>query len=138
MESTSWASAMDAPTKPANDENKVIETNITSSIDKLSISSKKKVVKKLLSDQDEPLLAENPDRFVLFPIKYDNIWEMYKKHEASFWTAEEIDLSQDTKDWSKIERSQKIANFVDTGTYHVFASWRCWETLRLAVSILFG
>ena len=107
MESTSWASAMDAPTKPANDENKVIETNITSSIDKLSISSKKKVVKKLLSDQDEPLLAENPDRFVLFPIKYDNIWEMYKKHEASFWTAEEIDLSQDTKDWSKMKDDER-------------------------------
>jgi ribonucleoside-diphosphate reductase beta chain len=47
----------------------------------------------------ELLLAENEERFVLFPIKYHKIWDMYKKHEASLWTAEEIDLSQDTKDW---------------------------------------
>lgn len=48
----------------------------------------------------EPILAENKDRFVLFPIKYNDIWEFYKKSEASFWTAEEIDLSQDLTDWN--------------------------------------
>ncbi len=47
----------------------------------------------------EPILEENKDRFVLFPIKHKNIWEMYKKAEASFWTAEEIDLSSDMTDW---------------------------------------
>lgn len=47
----------------------------------------------------EPILVENKDRFVLFPIKHKNIWEMYKKAEASFWTAEEIDLSADMTDW---------------------------------------
>lgn len=47
----------------------------------------------------EPMLAENPDRFVLFPIKYDTIWEWYKKSVASFWTAEEVDLTQDINDW---------------------------------------
>ncbi len=47
----------------------------------------------------EPLLAENPGRFVLFPIKYDTIWDWYKKSVASFWTVEEVDLSQDTSDW---------------------------------------
>lgn len=47
----------------------------------------------------EPILKENPDRFVLFPIQYQDIWEMYKKAEASFWTAEEIDLAQDLNDW---------------------------------------
>lgn len=47
----------------------------------------------------EPILAENPDRFVLLPIKYPEIWEWYKKAEASFWTAEEIDLVQDLQDW---------------------------------------
>ena len=41
----------------------------------------------------EPILAENKNRFVLFPIKYPQIWKMYKKAEASFWTAEEIDLA---------------------------------------------
>lgn len=47
----------------------------------------------------EPLLEENPNRFVLFPIKHDDIWSFYKKSEASFWTAEEIDLHQDLSDW---------------------------------------
>lgn len=47
----------------------------------------------------EPILQENKDRFVLFPIKHSRIWEMYKKAEASFWTAEEIDLSFDLNDW---------------------------------------
>ncbi|KAI9641678.1 Ribonucleotide-diphosphate reductase (RNR), small subunit [Ciborinia camelliae] len=51
-------------------------------------------------EADEPLLQENPNRFVLFPIKYHEIWQMYKKAEASFWTAEEIDLSKDLHDWS--------------------------------------
>jgi len=46
----------------------------------------------------EPLLAENPNRFVLFPIQNPEVWEFYKKAEASFWTAEEIDLSQDQTD----------------------------------------
>lgn len=50
---------------------------------------------------EEPILKENKDRFVLFPIQHDDIWKFYKKAEASFWTAEEIDLSQDLKDWSE-------------------------------------
>ncbi|KAL5115550.1 Ribonucleotide-diphosphate reductase (RNR), small subunit [Pleosporales sp. CAS-2024a] len=49
----------------------------------------------------EPILQENPNRFVLFPIKYHDVWQMYKKAEASFWTAEEIDLSKDLHDWNK-------------------------------------
>lgn len=49
--------------------------------------------------QVEPILQENKDRFVLFPIKHHDIWEWYKKSEASFWTAEEIDLHSDLKDW---------------------------------------
>lgn len=47
----------------------------------------------------EPILEENKDRFVLFPIRHRALWEMYKKAEASFWTAEEIDLSPDLNDW---------------------------------------
>lgn len=57
--------------------------------------------------QDEVLLRENPGRFVLFPIKYDVIWEFYKKHQASFWTAEEIDLSADGKDWEKLTDNER-------------------------------
>ncbi|KAK0961695.1 Ribonucleotide-diphosphate reductase (RNR), small subunit [Friedmanniomyces endolithicus] len=52
-------------------------------------------------DTTEPILRENAQRFVLFPIKYHEIWQMYKKAEASFWTAEEIDLSKDLHDWNK-------------------------------------
>ena len=44
-------------------------------------------------DVNEPILQENKQRFVLFPIKHPQVWEMYKKAEASFWTAEEIDLA---------------------------------------------
>ncbi len=53
-----------------------------------------------MSATNEPILIENKDRFVLFPIKHRDIWEMYKKAEASFWTAEEIDLSADLTDWA--------------------------------------
>eukprot|EP00742_Colponemidia_sp_Colp-10_P008118 GILJ01008763.1.p1 GENE.GILJ01008763.1~~GILJ01008763.1.p1 ORF type:complete len:345 (-),score=79.80 GILJ01008763.1:109-1143(-) len=55
----------------------------------------------------EPILAENPGRFVLFPIKYPKIWEMYKKAEASFWTAEELDLSADLKDWERLTHNER-------------------------------
>ncbi|PTS96305.1 ribonucleoside-diphosphate reductase [Flavobacterium sp. HMWF030] len=50
--------------------------------------------------QVEPILQENKSRFVIFPIKHHDIWEWYKKMEASFWTAEEIDLHQDLTDWN--------------------------------------
>jgi len=52
-------------------------------------------------NQLEPLLQENPNRFVLFPIKYHDIWMMYKQAEASFWTAEEVDLSHDVAHWKE-------------------------------------
>jgi len=51
--------------------------------------------------QMEPLLMENPRRFVILPIQYGDIWQMYKKAEASFWTAEEVDLSKDIVDWEE-------------------------------------
>ena len=46
----------------------------------------------------EPILQENKDRFVIFPIEHHDLWEWYKKCEACFWTAEEIDLHQDLTD----------------------------------------
>jgi len=55
----------------------------------------------------EPLLKENPNRFVLFPIQYADIWSMYKKAEASFWTAEEIDLQSDLSDWDRLSKDEK-------------------------------
>jgi ribonucleoside-diphosphate reductase beta chain len=53
----------------------------------------------MTTTMEEPILQENKDRFVLFPISHQDIWQMYKKAEASFWTAEEIDLSSDLYDW---------------------------------------
>lgn len=50
--------------------------------------------------QQEPILVENPNRFVIFPIQHNDIWQFYKNSEASFWTAEEIDLVQDLDDWN--------------------------------------
>jgi len=55
----------------------------------------------------EPLLTEEKNRFVLFPIQYDEIWKMYKQHVASFWTAEEIDLTQDLTDWETLSPDEK-------------------------------
>ena len=86
----------------------------------------KKEVKK--SEQQEPLLKDNPQRyifailyliyswltfdldlyrFVILPIQYDDIWKMYKKAMASFWTAEEIDLASDLSDWAKLKDDEK-------------------------------
>lgn len=58
-------------------------------------------------DNREILLKENPDRFVILPIHYPQIWEMYKKHQASFWTAEEIDLAGDAKDWNNMTDGER-------------------------------
>merc|ERR1712079_655030 len=55
----------------------------------------------------DPLLRENPQRWVMFPLHFPEVWEMYKKHEASFWTAEEIDLSQDNKDWEGLSDNER-------------------------------
>lgn len=56
----------------------------------------------------EPILMENKNRFVLFPIQHQDLWEWYKKQEASIWTAEEIDLSQDLNDWNnKLNDSER-------------------------------
>lgn len=58
-------------------------------------SDKENMRKKKMFNKDiEPLLQENPRRFVIFPIQYHDIWTMYKKAEASFWTVEEVDLSK--------------------------------------------
>ncbi len=55
----------------------------------------------------EILLQENKERFVLLPIKYPKVWEMYKTHEAGFWTAEEIDLHPDLKDWERLNDDER-------------------------------
>lgn len=59
----------------------------------------------------DPMFAENPNRFVIFPIQEHDVWSMYKKAVASFWTVEEIDLSQDHNDWEKLSPNEK--NFIE-------------------------
>jgi ribonucleoside-diphosphate reductase beta chain len=56
---------------------------------------------------EELILKENKDRFVLFPIVHHDIWKFYKQAEARFWTAEEIDLSQDLKDWANLNNGER-------------------------------
>lgn len=57
--------------------------------------------------QNEPLLTPDDNRFVAFPIQYNDIWEMYKKQVNCFWRAEEIDLSKDLDDWKKLTEDEK-------------------------------
>ena len=59
------------------------------------------------SEKEEFLLKENKDRFTLFPIKHTDIWKAYKKAEASFWTAEEMDLSKDPNDWEGLTENEQ-------------------------------
>jgi len=59
----------------------------------------KEEARKVEGEWVEPICRNDPSRFVLFPMKHPDLWEMYKRHEASFWTAEEVDLSQDMGDW---------------------------------------
>ncbi|KAI4378886.1 hypothetical protein MLD38_016308 [Melastoma candidum] len=61
----------------------------------------------LEEEEEEPILKEQKQRFCMFPIRYRQLWEMYKKAEASFWTAEEVDLSQDVQHWEKLNDSEK-------------------------------
>merc|ERR1712242_122584 len=98
-----------------------IQTKMTlTSIENLSISANKEnntVTNKSkelhdyepekVAEKEEPLLKENPSRFVILPIQYDSIWKMYKKAMASFWTAEEVDLGQDLKDWDRLKDEEQ-------------------------------
>ncbi|ORY96677.1 ribonucleoside-diphosphate reductase small chain [Syncephalastrum racemosum] len=78
----------------------MMHSEVTNPLSTLSL--KESSIKKPLTnaaDEEEEILKENPRRFCLFPINYHEVWQMYKKAVASFWTAEEIDLSKDQNDW---------------------------------------
>lgn len=55
----------------------------------------------------EKILKENPGRFVIFPIEHNDIWEYYQQHQAAFWTAEEVDLTDDIRDWNKLSENEQ-------------------------------
>lgn len=59
-------------------------------------------------DQEEPFLVENPNRFVIFPLNYHDIWAFYKKAVACFWTVEEVDLAKDMADWEKLDGNERF------------------------------
>jgi hypothetical protein len=59
-------------------------------------------------DANEPMLQENASRFVIFPIKHHDLWLMFKKSQASFWTAEEIDLAHDMNDWEGLKPDEQF------------------------------
>jgi len=82
-------------------------TSSTNEITRKIIISEHKLAELEGHHVPEPLLQVNPNRFVLFPIQDKEIWDMYKKAEASFWTAEEIDLASDLKDWKSLSKNER-------------------------------
>ena len=58
--------------------------------------------------EQEFLLNEEENRYVIFPIQHDQFWKMYKQAEANFWTTEELDLSKDFNDWKKLTKNELI------------------------------
>ena len=75
------------------------------SIDALALDND--VEEKVVPTLPEPLLTENEDRFVIFPIQHTDLWKKYKDHIAVFWTPEEIDLSKDMKDWERLNDGER-------------------------------
>jgi hypothetical protein len=60
-----------------------------------------------IEQMKEKILEPNNDRFVIFPIEHNDIWEFYKQHQAAFWTAEEVDLSKDIRDWENLSDNER-------------------------------
>jgi ribonucleotide reductase beta subunit family protein with ferritin-like domain len=85
-------------------------TRYTSSLtydDHLDIAKSSTSYQSTSAVEDEPILREEEERYVLFPIRHPDIWQAYKKAKASFWTAEEIDLNKDLKDWQTLKPEEK-------------------------------
>lgn len=98
-----------SPQSPSKGENVLSprSLNILNDVRQHSPSKKQALEEKPFDKELEPLLRENPRRFVVFPIQYPDIWQMYKKAEASFWTVEEVDLSKDLADWDKLKDGER-------------------------------
>ena len=91
------------------------------------------------SMSEEPILRENKDRFVLFPIRHHDVWKFYKQAEASFWTAEEIDLSQDLRDWESLNDGERhfithVLAFTDLAIFRQYPASLTHEPYRRAVN----
>ena len=86
-------------------ESSINKENLTTEMK--PVMEEKQSAVKTKEQKEEPLLQENSQRFVLFPIQYKEIWRMYKQQVACFWTAEEIDMSQDNIDWDRLSKDEK-------------------------------
>ncbi|XP_018796104.1 PREDICTED: ribonucleoside-diphosphate reductase subunit M2 [Bactrocera latifrons] len=86
------------------DENLASKQQDSTSVEKVMLANKPAAP---FDPSIEPLLKENPRRFVIMPIEYPDIWQMYKKAEASFWTVEEVDLSKDMDDWARLTDNER-------------------------------
>ena len=91
----------------AKNNNEQLEQEILNTKELLSNKEKSQKKIKMENVEDEPLLKENPNRFVLFPIEYPEIWHMYQKSLGLFWTANEIDLGKDLVDWPKLKPDEQ-------------------------------
>ena len=96
-----WDSLVMKRSNPAID--KLVELEVKKELLRDSANSKASIA----IDSTEPILCEEKSRYVLFPIQHDDIWQSYKKAEASFWTAEEIDLNKDLKDWELLKDEER-------------------------------
>jgi ribonucleoside-diphosphate reductase beta chain len=78
-------------------------------IGEVTLEQKSESSRQLSEDDEfiEPILRENPHRFTLFPIAKQKLFQKYKNHVAVFWTAEEIDLSKDIKDWERLSHNER-------------------------------
>lgn len=111
------AAAIDLPTVPTKSEvldmieiKKKAGRRRATSVDSADISrsaSAADVITAIKKKKEEPLLMHNPSRFVIFPIEHHKVWEMYKKAEGSFWTAEELDLSKDRTHWETLTANEQ-------------------------------
>eukprot|EP00177_Eucheuma_denticulatum_P008799 GFKZ01015982.1.p1 GENE.GFKZ01015982.1~~GFKZ01015982.1.p1 ORF type:complete len:375 (-),score=52.26 GFKZ01015982.1:483-1607(-) len=97
-----------SPTKPRNLSNDLVESSSVSS----EARSEESGHGKGHSSAPSVFQAESAARYTLFPIRHPAIWELYKKHQAAFWTAEEIDLSGDLKDWESLSDGER--HFIKT------------------------
>jgi ribonucleoside-diphosphate reductase subunit M2 len=89
-------------------QNTASPMKIATTPQKMAVSPRKRTLQtESTVESDEPLLRPNPGRFVIFPIKYPDIWNYYKKAEASFWTVEEVDLSKDMNDWERLTPEER-------------------------------
>lgn len=102
LSSTSQIASSPSLTAVKSPSHKARKHSVGAEVDALPpLDSTENTVTATAAVVEEPMLKENPNRFVIFPIEHADVWAMYKKHMSVFWIPEEIDLSKDTRDWQE-------------------------------------